>query len=248
LPRKPAPTRRRAAVGATVALLAALGAGSYFAFRGPSRGNPTPGTPPEPAPAALPAPPNANANTNAGNAKTGEADRGKNDAEKTAMEKKLADAERKLAEEKKLAEKRAAEPNPSTPAPQPVTPAPSTTPSEQPTAGNACLRVVVTDAGGQPFGPARLVVVEQASSTMPTVYNFRTGPNGVGQRCGLAAGRHFKISAFGLRGAMRGTAEITLSRGENVLSIRLNGMDDERPTQPLRPMPGGRRRPRMMRP
>jgi hypothetical protein len=255
-PGKPSPARRRAAVGATLALLAALGVGSYFAFRGPAQGNPPPSAPTGKAPEPPPATPNAGGN--AGSAKKVEEDRAKaqTDAEKTQPEKKLADAERKPNDEKKAPDKKPAAAEPSTPpppAPKPVTPAPATSTEDQPTTGNACLRVMVSDANGQPFGPSKLLIVEQSGGGAPSVYNMRTGPNGILQRCGLAAGRRFKVTAFGrqdgVRGALRGTAEITLSQGANTLSVRLNGVADARPMpMPMEPRPGGRRRPRFMRP
>jgi hypothetical protein len=255
-PSKPSPTRRRAAIGATIALLAALGAGSYFAFRGPTPGNPSPSTPTGQAPETPAAAPNAGGN--AGSAKRVEEDRAKAqaEAEKAQTEKRVADAERKPSDEKKAPDKKPAATEPSTPlptTPKPVTPAPATSTDEQSTTGNACLRVMVSDASGQPFGPSKLLIVEQSSNGMPSVYNMRTDPNGMLQRYGLAAERHFKVTAFGrqdgVRGALRGTAEITLAQGSNTLSVRLDGMADVKPMpMPMEPRPGGRRRPRFMRP
>src|SRR6185295_18924412 len=163
------------------------------------------------------------------------------DAEKIALEKKLAEAEKKLAEERKAAEK--SPPKSGAPVsgvvvapPQPVLPQPPAAEPARPAGNDACVTVIVKGRDGQPVSGMKVGVIEQSSGP---VSSGRTGPLGRWQGCGLTSGSRVSVGAFGPRGkVMGGRQGVVLTRGQNVVEIQVNRVDDA----DYEPIPGPNKR------
>jgi serine/threonine protein kinase len=223
---EPSATKKRIAVGASVALLLALLAGAYFAFRGPARGSAQVDTTTQQAALAQPAQAEPAASPNDADAESkkvaGDQQKAQSDAEKARLEKKLAETEKKLNEEKKPAEGKSPAPGPAAPAvvvaPQPATPEPPRQADSQ-TGSNACVVVVIAAPEGMPLNRFRVSAVEQPDTAASIFYNGHLNQKGRWHTCGLTAGHKIKVDIFGPRGALLASKQSVISSGNNFIEF-----------------------------
>jgi hypothetical protein len=248
---------KRIAMAAVIALLLALAAASFFVLRGPQRSgaqiDPL-SAQVEPAPTSAPvaqSQPGATSSAaqDAASAKQADAQaqadasRVAEDRERAREEAEKAKAEKRLIDEKKLIDKKAAAPDqaaPVVPTPPAATPQPQSQPPS--VAQVACVGVMVT--GGQ-SNRYRLMIVEQPENSSAAVTNGQTNARGMWYRCGFTAGHRVRVVAFGMRGALRGTKEVSLTAGRNLIEVQVNEQPNVAPQSPFTP---GKRQPRFKRP
>jgi hypothetical protein len=248
-------TGKRIAAVAVIALLLALVAGAFFVLRGPERGEAQAGASPAavaqtqagvtPAPAPDAAPvkqadqqAEAEAKRVAEERQRAQAEAERAIAEKTSAEKAAAEkaSAEKANDEKKLAEKKSA----TTEQIASTAPTPQSPPQPVP-AQDACLGVMVT---GGPVNRFRLTVVELPEAS-GAVINGQTNNRGRWFGCGFKAGNRARIVVMGMKGVVRGTREVTLNAGKNLIQIQVGEESGLAPAPPPAP---GRRGPRFQRP
>lgn len=227
---------KQLATAAVIILLLALGAGAYFALRGPDRNRvqteaaaaPAPGVVPPPAQdsskAAQPGNPTDNQRVSEDKRKAAE-DRRKAELDAAAVE-----AQKKAAEANKTEKKDALPQQPQAPVPTPQPATPATQPAADPTPSrDACVIVSVTDADGQPVPRVRVAVVEQPDSAASTLFNGQTGQQGRWQACGLTSGHSVRVAILGPQGRVLGTQMIVAKAGKTFVEIPLQRRMDEAP-------------------
>jgi tRNA A-37 threonylcarbamoyl transferase component Bud32 len=237
---EPPAAKKRIAVIASIALLIALMAGAYFAFRSPARENiqsdsattqqakitgadsstadssaaSSAASPVVAEPAASPASAEGDAKKIAEDIQ-----KAQSNAERAMLEKKLAEAEKKINEEKKAAANKTPDPAAAPPAQAPPAP-PVTAPpidtapprqAEDQAEGNACVVVSVAAPEGTPLGRFKVSVVEQSDKGTPAFFNGHLGQRGRWRGCGFTAGRRIKVDLFGPRGVLIATKQSIVS-------------------------------------